>query len=156
MLVRPQASPIRERDDMTTATLPHDLAETLDELAAALGAMGTGDPAPYAALWAASPDVTLYGAWGPMDRGHGTVTTTFRWEGTRFSGGPLVPAHEVVDVSGDLAYTVGTERGTVRIDGGEPVVMTLRVTHVLRRIDGRWRLVRRHADFPPVDQRPAR
>ena len=27
--------------------------------------------------------------------------------------------------------------------------MTLRVTHVLRRIDGEWRLVHRHADFPP-------
>jgi hypothetical protein len=27
------------------------------------------------------------------------------------------------------------------------------VTHVLRRIDGRWWLVHRHADFPPVDQR---
>ena len=27
--------------------------------------------------------------------------------------------------------------------------MTLRVTPVLRRIDGEWRLVHRHADFPP-------
>ena len=31
-----------------------------------------------------------------------------------------------------------------------------RVTHVLRRIDGRWWLVHRHADFPPADQRPNR
>jgi hypothetical protein len=27
------------------------------------------------------------------------------------------------------------------------------VTHVLRRIDGKWRLVHRHADFPPPNQR---
>ena len=40
---------------MTTATLPQDLAEALDDLAAALAAMGSGDPAPYAALWADSP-----------------------------------------------------------------------------------------------------
>lgn len=33
--------------------------------------------------------------------------------------------------------------------------MTLRVTHVLRRIDGRWWLVHRHADYPPVDERYA-
>ncbi len=59
-------------------------------------------------------------------------------------------------MSGDLAYTVGTEQGTVSVDGGEPFVMTLRVTHLLRRIDGRWRLVHRHADFPPADQRPGR
>lgn len=66
---------------MTTTTLPQDLAEVLDRVAAALGAMGEGDPAPYAALWADSADVTLYGAWGPMDRGHDTVTSTFRWGG---------------------------------------------------------------------------
>jgi len=141
---------------MTTTTLPQDLAEMFDRLTAALGAMGAGDPAPYAALWLDSPDVTLYGAWGPMDRGHDTVTTTFRWVGSRFSGGAMAPTHDVVGVSGDLAYTVGTERGTVQVDGGKPFEMTIRVTHVLRRVGGRWWLVHRHADFPPADQRPKR
>ena len=46
--------------------------------------------------------------------------------------------------------------GTVRVDGSEPCAMTIRVTHVLRRIDGRWWLVHRRADFPPADQRPNR
>jgi hypothetical protein len=32
--------------------------------------------------------------------------------------------------------------------------MTIRVTHIYRRIDGEWRLVHRRADFPPADQRP--
>ena len=31
--------------------------------------------------------------------------------------------------------------------------MTLRATHILRRVDGEWRLVHRHADFPPEDPR---
>ena len=31
--------------------------------------------------------------------------------------------------------------------------MVIRVTHIYRRIDGDWRLVHRHADFPPRDQR---
>jgi ketosteroid isomerase-like protein len=34
--------------------------------------------------------------------------------------------------------------------------MTIRVTHIFRRIDGSWRLVHRHADFPPPDQRDLR
>jgi hypothetical protein len=33
--------------------------------------------------------------------------------------------------------------------------MTIRVTHIYRRIDGEWYLVHRHADFPPSDQRTA-
>lgn len=89
-----------------------------------------------------------------MERGHGAVTTTFTWVGSRFSDGELVPRHDVVAASGDLAYTVGTERGEVRIDGGEPFVMTLRVTHVLRRFDGEWWLVHRHADLPRATSAP--
>ena len=34
-----------------------------------------------------------------------------------------------------------------------PTSMTIRVTHIYRRIDGEWYLVLRHADFPPSDQR---
>jgi ketosteroid isomerase-like protein len=56
--------------------------------------------------------------------------------------------------SGDLGYTVSVERGTARLPGQtEPVPMVLRVTHVHRRIDGRWRVVHRHAD-PITDKTP--
>ena len=133
--------------------LPPDLRAALDDLEEALAAMGSGDPAPYAAPWAVHGDVTLFGAWGPIERGHGPVTRTFDWVASRFSDGGLVPHHEVLGYSGDLAYTVGFERGVVRIDGSEAVAMVLRVTHVLRRLDGNWRIVHRHADFPPADQR---
>jgi ketosteroid isomerase-like protein len=129
------------------------LEEALERLAAALAAIGSGDPAPYAALWADGPDVTLFGAWGPVERGHADVTRTFEWVGSRFSDGALTPRHDVLHADGDLAVTVGFEHGDVRVDGGELRPMTLRVTHVLRRIDGEWRLVHRHADFPPADQR---
>lgn len=141
---------------MTTTdptTVPPDLADALERIAAALAAMGAGDPAPYAALWLDSPDATLFGAWGPVERGHHAVTSTFTWVGSRFSDGALVPANDVVHFSGDLAYTVGFERGDVRVDGGEPRPMTIRVTHVLRRVDGQWRIVHRHADYPPIDER---
>jgi ketosteroid isomerase-like protein len=50
--------------------------------------------------------------------------------------------------SGDLAYTVGYERNKVQVEGS-PRVYTLRVTHVYRREEGRWRIVHRHADYPP-------
>lgn len=141
---------------MTTTdptTVPPDLAKALERIAAALAAMGAGDPAPYAALWLDSPDATLFGAWGPVERGHNAVTTTFTWVGSRFSDGALVPANDIVRCSGDLAYTVGFERGDVRVDGGETRPMTIRVTHVLQRVDGQWWIVHRHADYPPVDER---
>ena len=125
----------------------------LERVGTALASMASGDPQPYIDRWAERPDVTLFGAWGPIEQGHERLAETFRWVGSRFTGGPLVPENLVAFESGDLAYTVGFERGDVAIDGGATRPMTIRVTHVYRRIDGAWRLVHRHADFPPPDQR---
>ena len=91
------------------STIPSGPERALERIADALHAMGAGDPAPYTALWADDPDVTLFGAWGPIERGHDAVTTTFRWVASRFSDGTLEPRYDVVGVSGDLAYTVGFE-----------------------------------------------
>ena len=65
----------------------------------------------------------------------------------------LVPEDIVSFESGDLAYTVGFERGEMSVDAKDSTSMTIRVTHIYRRIDGEWFLVHRHADFPPSDQR---
>jgi ketosteroid isomerase-like protein len=127
--------------------------ETLHRVDQALRAMGGGNPNPYIALWERSPDVTLYGAWGPIERGYDALRRTFEWVGSRFSDGELVPENLVIDVSGELAYTVGFERGEVSVDGGPRVPMTIRVTHTYRYSGGEWRLIHRHADFPPKDQR---
>jgi ketosteroid isomerase-like protein len=64
-----------------------------------------------------------------------------------------VSGSAVAFTSGDRAYTVGFERGEVVVDDGPRRPMTIRVAHIYRRIDGAWRLVHRHADFPPADQR---
>jgi ketosteroid isomerase-like protein len=128
-------------------------ADALERVKTALAAMGSGDPEPYIGCWAETEDATLFGAWGPIERGHRGLAETFRWVGGRFRGGRLVPENTVAFASGDLGYTVGFERGEVAVDDGDPRPMTIRVTHVYRRIDGAWRLVHRHADFPPPDQR---
>jgi ketosteroid isomerase-like protein len=51
------------------------------------------------------------------------------------------------------AYTVGFERSRVSFEGGPQRDMVVRVTHIYRRIDGDWKVVHRHADFPPADPR---
>ena len=137
------------------ATHDPGLAEALERVKTALAAMGSGNPEPYIDCWAESEDTTLFGAWGPIDRGFARLAKTFRWVGSRFTRGRLVPEHTVVFSSGDLAYTVGFERGEVAVDDGPARPMTIRVTHIYRRFGDTWRLVHRHADFPPADQRSA-
>jgi ketosteroid isomerase-like protein len=132
----------------------HELQETLRKTDAAIHAITSGDPQPYIALWDDSPDVTLFGAWGPIERGPEALRETFEWVGGRFGPeGGLRSEYTVVQMSGSLASTVGFERGMVQVDGGPLVPMTIRVTHVYRYSQGAWRLVQRHADFPPRDQR---
>jgi ketosteroid isomerase-like protein len=69
------------------------------------------------------------------------VSSTFGWLANRFSE---LCDYEfellAVGASGGLAYTVGLEHKTVVADG-EPRTYTLRVTHVYRREDGRWKIV---------------
>jgi ketosteroid isomerase-like protein len=105
--------------------------------------------------WHPLPQVTLFGAWGPIERGYDRLASTFAWVGSRFSGGALLAEDVEMFSSGDLAYTIGFERGLVSIDGAPGKIMKIRVTHLYRRIDRRWALVHRHADFPPSDPRSA-
>src|SRR6516165_1539391 len=78
------------------------------------------------------------GRQGPrIEKGHKPVTDAMRWVGSRFTGADAVDLeHLVIASSGDLAYTVGFERSHVSVDGGPPGDMTLRVTHIYRRIEG--------------------
>ena len=133
----------------------HKLQAKLRENEAAIHAITSGDPKPYMALWADDPDVTLFGAWGPIEHGPQPVLGTFEWVGGRFGpGGGLTSEYTVIEMSGSLAYTVGFERGQVQVDGRALAPMTIRVTHVHRYSGGHWRLLHSHAEFPPSDQRP--
>jgi ketosteroid isomerase-like protein len=130
------------------------LSKALERQDVAVTAMLNGDPGPTIDFWADSDDVTLFGAWGPIEKGHKSVTDTMRWVGSRFTGADAVDIENtVVASSGDLAYTVGFERSHVSVDGGPMRDGVLRVTHIYRRIDGEWKLMHRHADFAPPDQR---
>ena len=146
----------RAQDEGAGCTVPtqdHGFAEALEQVRVALAAMGSGNPEPYINCWAESEDATLFGAWGPIEKGYQQLTETFRWVGSRFTSGQLVPEHVAVCTSGDIAYSVGFERGEVAVDDGPTRPMTIRVTHIYRRCGDTWRLVHRHADFPPADQR---
>jgi ketosteroid isomerase-like protein len=140
-----------------TARAEDGLDRAMRRVEDAVMVMRSGDPQPYIDCWADDPDVTLFGAWGPIERGYPDLTSTFRWVGGRFTGysGGGGVENAVVHASGDLAYTVGFERGPVSVDGGPELDMVIRVTHIYRRFGEEWMLVHRHADFPPAERRRA-
>lgn len=125
------------------------LAHMLPKQRAAEQAIHNGDVEPRLALWSRHDPVTLYGA-KLSASGWDELEPTFREVASWFTDSVSYDFEVVAaGASGDLAYTVGYEHNKVTVDG-QPATYTLRATHVYRREDGQWRIVHRHADFPPT------
>lgn len=130
-----------ERDDFLRSVLPR-----LTEVDTALH---NGDAKPRLALWAAHEPVTVFGAVLSVT-GREEIASAFEWLAARFSNCESFE-YEVVaaDASGDLGYIVGMEHTTASVGGGPPEPYSLRVTTILRREEGEWKVVHRHADPVP-------
>ncbi|HVL85668.1 MAG TPA: nuclear transport factor 2 family protein [Pseudonocardia sp.] len=130
------------------------LGDVVPRQMAAERALLQGEVEPWMAAWSSRDPVTLFGAAVRVRCGWDEVTRVFRWLASRFSDVSDYRLDVVAaGVSGDLAYTVGFEHKTVCADG-EQATYTLRVTHVYRREDGKWKIVHRHGDHPPADAAP--
>ncbi|MDQ1374512.1 MAG: hypothetical protein QOJ09_1850 [Actinomycetota bacterium] len=122
------------------------LDSMLPTLEAADTALHNGDATVRAALWSRTDPVTLFGA-AVTTSGWEKIGSTFDWLASRFSKCTAF-TYEVVaaGVSGDLAYIVGVEHTTASIGDDPPAEYALRVTTILRREAGEWRVVHRHGD----------
>jgi ketosteroid isomerase-like protein len=122
------------------------LESMLPRLESADTDLHNGDATARAALWSHNEPVTLFGA-AVTTSGWEKIGATFDWLATRFSNCASF-AYEVLaaGVSDDLAYIVGIEHTTASIGDDPPAEYTLRVTTILRREAGEWRIVHRHGD----------
>jgi ketosteroid isomerase-like protein len=122
------------------------LESMLPRLEAADTALHNGDASARVALWSHDDPVTLFGA-AVTTSGWDSIGVTFDWLASRFSNCTAF-AYEVLaaGVSGDLAYIVGVEHTTASIGTDPPAAYALRVTTILRREAGEWRVVHRHGD----------
>jgi ketosteroid isomerase-like protein len=113
-----------------------------------------GDAGPRMKLWSRPDPVTLFGAIGMSEAGWDKLGEIFPWVAARFSNvSDFRFEVEVVQVSGDMAYTLGFERFNGSIAGRPVEPVTVRVTHIYRREDGEWKIVHRHGDNPGPDTR---
>jgi ketosteroid isomerase-like protein len=134
-------------------------AEFLEALVARMkaadDALHSGNAGPRKAMWSTKEPVTVFGAamsaTGPVE-----TQATFDWVASRFTRFESAEWEILsADVSGDLAYVVAIEHTTVSIGGAPTESYSLRATTILRREDGEWRAIHRHAD-PVEGSVPAR
>ena len=132
---------------MTDGSSDDGFGEALEGLHGAMARVAMGDASLVQALHSKRDDVTSFYGWGGYEKGWDAVSRRWDWAGGQFKGGTVT--HETVStvVSGDLAYAVEIETFEAGRPGSAgPVRWTNRVTHILRREDGEWRLVHRHAN----------
>ncbi len=123
------------------------LDETIHAMHEATRAFVNGDTTKWLALCSHESDATLFGGWGGHERGWSELEPRYSWASSRFGGGDVTFEELARYGSGELACTVQLEHYSTYVpeqDG--PATMTLRVTHVYRLEDGRWRLLHRHGD----------
>ncbi len=136
-------------------SIANDLRETLDRIGTALNRLVAGDPAPYKALYSHARDVTVFGGFGAYELGWDQVGPNVDFAASRFRGGQLRIEPLAMGLSGDLAYAVWIERGEVRVVGRDAFApLVVRVTHILRRENGAWKIIHRHGD-PLVEKTEA-
>jgi ketosteroid isomerase-like protein len=141
-----------------TASSDSSLRSFLAQFEEGISRYINGDPTLWKQNASRRDDVTIMGAWGGYEKGWSEVGPRYDWAAARFkdSGAKVKVEYLSSDVSGDLAYTVAIERSEVRLsDQDKPAVMALRVTHIMRKENGTWKLVHRHADPITVKTAPA-
>ena len=123
-----------------------DIAALLD---AATGRILGGDGGGWKDLVSGQEDVTLLGAYGGHATGRAEVVTRFDYVAGTYAGAAGTTWRENVAcwVGEDWACLVDIEHHRANLDGSpEPVDFTYRATHLLRREQGEWRVMLRHAD----------
>lgn len=131
------------------------LATFLPRLVHAERALRDGDPVARPAIWSRVAPVTFFGA-AVSRSGWDDIAPAFEALAGQF-GDCRSFDYDVIaaGVSGDLAYLVGYEHTTTGVAGNEPESYSLRVTTILRREQGEWKVIHRHGD-PEPDSASAR
>jgi ketosteroid isomerase-like protein len=125
------------------------LVTFLPRLVNAERALRDGDRFARPAIWSQVAPVTFFGA-AVSRSGWDDIAPAFEALAAQF-GDCRSFDYEVIaaGASGDLAYLVGYEHTTTGVAGVEPVSYSLRVTTIVRREQGEWKVVHHHGDPEP-------
>ena len=130
------------------AAASDDLDAVIDDYHRALEAFVTGNPDPLRSVYSHRDDVTLANPFGPPRRGWAEVAETMTQAAARYRDGVVVGFDQVTKyATPELAYIVEVERYEAKVGGSEEMTpVSIRCTTILRREEGGWNVVHRHAD----------
>ena len=124
-----------------------DFEATIAQFQRAADEFAKGNSDPAKTLFSRREDVMLANPFGPAVLGWDRVAAALDYAASRFSDGEVSGTERVVTYATDeLAVIHEIEHWKARVGSGEVTPFDLRVTSTLRREDGVWKFVHRHAD----------
>lgn len=126
-----------------------EVRKASEQFYAALNRMANGDAGSLADIWSHSATVTTMHPIGGREVGWDEVKGPWQQVAQLASGGQVKLSDQLIQVSGDMAYEVGTEQGQFTL-AGEQVSIEQRVTNIYRREAGGWKIVHHHTDISPA------
>ena len=129
-------------------TTQDDVDDFIEQFTRAQGEFVKGNPEPVKKCFSHRQDVTLGNPFGPFARGWEQVAAVVDHAASQLRDGEMVEAETLKSyVTPELAYLVGVERSQAKVGGRNAVTpISLRVTTIVAREDGVWKIVHRHMD----------
>jgi ketosteroid isomerase-like protein len=126
-------------------TSGNDFETFVDVCRKAVAQQVSGRTEAFQSLWSRTDDVVLIGAAGSHQKGWPDVSERLSWASQHLNFGGFHVENLLMNVSGDLAFTVDLEYMNRNVDG-KTENRTLRSSQGYRLEDGQWRVVFRHGD----------
>lgn len=126
-----------------------EVRQASEQFYAALNRMANGDAGPLSDVWSQGAAVTTMHPIGGRQVGWEKVRESFQQVARIATEGKIRLDDQMIQVTGDLAYELGWERGQAKFSG-QQVNLDHRVTNIYRREAGSWRIVHHHTDVSPA------
>ena len=122
------------------------LEQAADAFYAAANRLLAGDAEAFSSIWSKADDISHLGPTGERRTGREAVMEGFARESRMGFAGTLKGEERQCVESADMGFVVCIERTSGMTVAGEPIQTDIRATMILRREDGRWRVVHHHTD----------
>jgi hypothetical protein len=124
-----------------------DFEQFMKQREQAARAYVSGEAEPLARISTQNSPATFFNPGGGYVQGAEQVLTTYKNDANYFVSGETNFEILQMAASDGLAYWVGFQRATVRLNSSDKdVPFNLRITEIFRREGNEWKLIHRHAD----------
>jgi ketosteroid isomerase-like protein len=120
-----------------------------EQFYSALSNMTSGDAKALNDVWSHSQSVTTMHPIGGQETGWDKVQRSWQKVSEVSKHGKVRLTNQVINVSGDMAYELGVEQGSMEL-GGKQINIDHRVTNIYRLENGNWKIVHHHCDVAPA------